>query len=136
MAPIPRRHCSRVQPTTSVNHPATPRLHLLIQPSVNRARERIPSPIWASIHPVWRRCSSFQYEEYAQSSRLARQASQHPNRGRYSCANPYRQAGRGTSWKGSSSQGRQMGLLGCLRKTLESVAIDAWLGWMRLAEDP
>jgi len=55
---------------------------------VLRVRARIPSPVWASIHPVWRRCSSFPYEEYAQSSRLARQASQHPNRGSYSCANP------------------------------------------------
>ena len=55
-----------------------------------RARARITSHVWASIHPVWRRCSSFPYEEYAQSSRLARQASQHPNRESYSCANPYR----------------------------------------------
>ncbi len=30
----------------------------------------------------------FHTEEYAQSSRLARRVSQHPNRGRYSCANP------------------------------------------------
>ena len=28
-----------------------------------RARVRITSPIWASIHPVWRRCSSFPYRE-------------------------------------------------------------------------
>ncbi len=55
-----------------------------------RARARITSHVWASIHPVWRRCSSFPYEEYAQSSRLARHASQHPNRGSYSCANPFR----------------------------------------------
>ena len=53
-----------------------------------RVRARIPSPVWASIHPVWRRCSSFPYEEYAQSSHLARQVSQHPTRRRYSCANP------------------------------------------------
>ncbi len=52
-------------------------------------RARITSYVWASIHPVWRRCSSFPYEEYAQSSRLARQASQNPNMGSYSCANPF-----------------------------------------------
>ena len=45
-----------------------------------RARARITSPVWALIHPVWQRCSSFPYEEYVQSSRLARHASQHPNR--------------------------------------------------------
>ena len=59
-------------------------------PALRRARARITSSVWASIHPVWRRCSSFPYEEYAQSSRLARRASQHPNRGSYSCANPHR----------------------------------------------
>ncbi len=53
-----------------------------------RVRARITSPVWTSIHPVWRRCSSFSYEESAQSSRLARQASHHPHRGSYSCANP------------------------------------------------
>ncbi len=53
-----------------------------------RARAKITSPVWASIHPVWLRCSSFPYGEYAQSSRLARQVSQHPNRGSDSCANP------------------------------------------------
>jgi len=55
-----------------------------------RARAKITSHVWALIHPVWQRCSSFPYEEYAQSSRLARQASQHPNMGCYSCANPKR----------------------------------------------
>ena len=40
-------------------------------------RARITSPVWASIHPVWRRGSSFPYEEYAQFSRLARQVAQH-----------------------------------------------------------
>ncbi len=45
-------------------------------------------PCLASIHPVWRRCSSFPYEKYAQPSRLARQVLQHPNMGSYSCANP------------------------------------------------
>jgi hypothetical protein len=53
-----------------------------------RVRARITSPVWTPIHPVWRRCSSVSYEEYAQSSRLARQASHHPNRGSYPCANP------------------------------------------------
>ncbi len=57
--------------------------------NVLRVCARIPSHVWASIHPVWRRCSSLPYEEYAQSSRLARQGPQHPNMGRYSCANPY-----------------------------------------------
>ncbi len=54
-----------------------------------RARARIPSPVWASIHPVWRRGSSFPYEEYAQFSRLARQVAQHLNMGSYFCANPH-----------------------------------------------
>jgi hypothetical protein len=53
-----------------------------------RVRARTTSPVWMSVHPVWRRCSSFPYEEYAQSSRLASQASHHPNRGSCSCANP------------------------------------------------
>ncbi len=53
-----------------------------------KVRARITSPVWASIHSVLRRCSSFPYEEYAQPSRLARLASQHPNRGSYFCANP------------------------------------------------
>jgi hypothetical protein len=48
-----------------------------------RVRAKITSPVWVAIHPVWRRCSSFPYAEYAQSSRLARQAPQHPNRGSY-----------------------------------------------------
>ena len=46
-------------------------LHLHLRQAL-RVRARITSPVWASIHPVWRRGSSFPYAEYAQSSRLAR----------------------------------------------------------------
>jgi len=30
-------------------------------PALRRARARITSSVWASIHPVWQRCSSFPY---------------------------------------------------------------------------
>jgi len=60
----------------------------MLVPLLLRARARINSLLWASIHPAWRRGSSRTYHEYAQSSRLARRVSQHPTMGSYSCANP------------------------------------------------
>ncbi len=72
-----------------------------------RVRARTTSPVWMSIHPVWRRCSSFPYEEYAQSSRLAKQASHHPNRGSCSCANPDSVRRRRHPGEPASEQGRR-----------------------------
>ncbi len=94
-----------LRPPLRVHHHLQPHqlLHLHLRQAL-RVRARITSPVWASIHPVWPRCSSFPYEEYAQSSRLARQVSQHPDRGSYSCANPKTKYYGGQAPNGSASR--------------------------------